>query len=612
MASLIVATAGHIDHGKTTLVRALTGVDLDRAPEERSRGITLHLGVAGATVGGRAMSFVDVPGHERLVRTMIAGAAAVDAALLVVSAEDGVMPQTEEHAAILALLGVPRLVVALTKVDRSDPELLPLIEDDVHGLLDRLGLVAVATVPVSARTGEGLERLVAALVQCPRRASGASAPLSLWVDQTFSPAGHGTVVTGTLAGSAWQEGAALWVAPDAPVRARAGQTHGATQVSAEVGTRLALSLPGLTVAEAGRGTRLVGAPLPLGTVWDVVVSGDEAALPDDTEVRCHVGTAEVAARLRRLGDDPLPEGGWAAQLVVQAPVPVAPGERFVLRRPSPACTIGGGRVLDPWAVRVRRRDRSAWCVELARLMAGDASVLLERGGDGGWPAAVWASRRPWVADAPEAVRWGEVVLAPAVAERHLDALRADVRAAHEARPHRPRVPRASLWARGRRALSERAFEALLQASDLVVDAHGVADPGHRPPSDPRIDRLREAVAGCVAAAGLEGATWETLHTLGPAEQVDDVVLAGALRGAWVSVAEVGWVGAEALAALRAALRRHFLEHPTLSPADLRSHAPLSRRVLLPLLAWCDRQAWTRRRGEAREAGADLSWAAADG
>ncbi|MFM2162286.1 MAG: hypothetical protein RLZZ383_1798 [Pseudomonadota bacterium] len=612
MASLIVATAGHIDHGKTTLVRALTGVDLDRAPEERARGITLHLGVAGAIVGGRAMSFVDVPGHERLVRTMIAGAAAVDVALLVVSAEDGVMPQTEEHAAVLAFLGVPRVVVALTKVDRADPDLLALIEDDVHTLLARLGLARAATVAVSAKTGEGLPALIAALAACPRRDAGGGLPVSLWVDQTFSPPGHGTVVTGTLAGADWREGSPLWVAPDDAVRARAGQTHGATQSHAAVGTRLALNLPGRPVAQAGRGTRLVGAPLPLGDVWDVVVSADSEALPDDTEVLCHLGTAEAVARLRRFGDDPLPGRGWAAQLRLHDPIAGAPGERFVLRRPSPAATLGGGRLLDPWAGRARLRDRTAWCAELARLCQGDASVFLERGGEAGWPASRWASRRPWVPEAPDPVRWADVALAPAVAQRHIDALWADVGAAHRARPHRPRVPRVALWVHGRRALSERAFEALLQTSGLCVDAHGVADPRHVPPADATIERVRTAVAGGVAAAGLEGLGWDALHALGPEDAVDDVVLAGALEGVWVSVAEVGWVGADALSGLRGALRVHFASQATLSPADVRAYAPLSRRALLPLLAWCDRQGWTRRRGDSREAGPDLSGAVADG
>ena len=609
---LIVATAGHIDHGKTTLVRALTGVDLDRAPEEKARGITLHLGVAAGTVGGRRVSFVDVPGHERLVRTMIAGAAAVDAALLVVSAEDGVMPQTREHASVLALLGVSRVIVVLTKTDRADPDLLPLVEDEAHALLEGLRLERWATAAVSARTGAGLDALAEAIAGCPRRSRARSGPLSMWVDQTFSPPGHGTVVTGTLDGTAWAEGMPLWRAPDVPVRARAGQTHGAVQTSADPGTRLALSLPGVTLDEVGRGSRLVGAPLPVGDVWDVAVEGDPEQLPDDLEVVVHVGTAETTARLRRPGQVVALAGGWAAQLRFERPLPGAPGERFVLRRPSPVETLGGGVLLDPWAVRVRRRDVAAWEAELVRLFEGDATVYATRGGLGGWPSAVWTARQPWLPGTPTCVRWGDAVLGPEVAASHLDAMWADLRAAHAARPRRPRIARANLWVQGRRALSERAFEAMLLASGAWVDAAGVADPRHVPPADPAMERLEEGVRGVIAAAGLEGAGWDVLHALGAHADVDDVVQAGALAGRWTSIADVGWVDADAQALLRGTLQIHFAAQPTLVPADLRAHVPLSRRALLPLLVFADRRGWTRRRGDVREAGPDLSETPADG
>ena len=338
---LTLGTAGHIDHGKTALVRALTGVDTDRLPEERSRGISIELGYAPlALPSGRRLSVVDVPGHERFVRTMVAGATGIDLYLMVVAADDGVMPQTREHAAVLAALGVGVGVVAVTKADAADParalaeaaELLP-------------GAPAVVT---SVRTGEGVEELRAALEAATARASarsGAPGALRLHVDRAFTIHGAGTVVTGTLWSGEAARGEEVVVLPAGRrARVRAVQVHDEPVERAPAGQRVALNLAGLDRDEVSRG--------------DVVAARDDAAVatfrvdaaltwatPDarpggGARIAVHHGTREAPARLVELG-------GRFFQLRLEREIVAAPGDRVVIRSLAPPDTLGGGVVLDP-------------------------------------------------------------------------------------------------------------------------------------------------------------------------------------------------------------------------------------------------------------------------
>ncbi|HYM57299.1 MAG TPA: selenocysteine-specific translation elongation factor [Solirubrobacteraceae bacterium] len=338
---LTLGTAGHIDHGKTVLVGALTGVDTDRLPEERERGISIELGYAPlALPSGRRLSVVDVPGHERFVRTMVAGATGIDLFLMVVAADDGVMPQTREHAAVLAALGVATGVVAVTKADLADP--------------GRARAEAVALLPgaelvtVSARTGDGVDELRGALDRAaaavPGRA-GAPGGLRLHVDRAFTIRGAGTVVTGTLWSGKAERGGEVRILPAGRrARVRAVQVHGEPVERAEAGQRVALNLAGLGRDEVARG--------------DVVVAGDltpassfriDAALqwatPDarpegGARVAVHHGTRESPARLAELG-------GRFFQLRLEQPLVPARGDRLVIRSLAPPDTLGGGVVLDP-------------------------------------------------------------------------------------------------------------------------------------------------------------------------------------------------------------------------------------------------------------------------
>ncbi len=356
---LTVGTAGHIDHGKTWLVRALTGKDTDRLPEEQRRGISIDLGYAPLDLGGgRTLSVVDVPGHERFVRTMVAGATGIDLFLLVVDAGEGARPQTHEHLAILGLLGVQTGVVAVTKIDALDPETVELAVEESQELLP-----GAEVVPVSAKTGEGLDELRAALGRAADRVERvrANRPTRLYVDRSFSLRGFGTVVTGTLWSGSIGEGDELRVEPAGrSVRVRSVQVHDRDVERAESGQRVAVSLPGVERRELRRGDALVepGA-YPTSFRLDVTLEELEP-IPPDARLQIHVGTSQAAGRVIRVGDR-------FAQLRLAAPVVAARGDRVILRGET---TMGGGTVLDPAPPRHRDETR----MEL--LERGDVAVTI--------------------------------------------------------------------------------------------------------------------------------------------------------------------------------------------------------------------------------------------
>ncbi|HEX2232271.1 MAG TPA: selenocysteine-specific translation elongation factor, partial [Thermoleophilaceae bacterium] len=349
---LTLGTAGHIDHGKTELVRALTGRDTDRLPEEHERGISIELGYAQLELpGGRRLSVVDVPGHERFVRTMVAGATGIDLFLLCVAADDGVMPQTREHAVVLRQLGVARGVVAVTKADLADP---------ARAASEAAELVPGATtVAVSAVTREGLDALVAALAREASRAepraldsAGADAA-RLHVDRSFSLRGIGTVVTGTLWSGALAAADPVRILPSGlRGRVRSVQVHDRPVERAEAGQRVAVALAGVGRREITRGDVVagLGATLEPTFLVDALVSVEQGARPLDDGERLHVhhGTRETPARIAPLEAQAIQPGGEAlAQLRLEAPLVPERGDLFVLRRVAPPDTVGGGEVLDP-------------------------------------------------------------------------------------------------------------------------------------------------------------------------------------------------------------------------------------------------------------------------
>jgi selenocysteine-specific elongation factor len=354
---LTLGTAGHIDHGKTALIGALTGVDTDRLPEERARGISIELGYARLVLpSGRALSVVDVPGHERFVRTMVAGATGIDLFLMVVAADDGVMPQTREHLAVIELLGVPAGVVALTKIDRAGERRTATAATAVRELLAPGPYSEAPIVAVSAVRGDGLDSLCDAIDGAAARArprAGEGGPARLHVDRCFTLKGIGTVVTGTLWSGTVAEGHDVLVQPGSRrARVRSVHVHDERRVAAEAGQRVALNLAGVGRHEVARGDVVLSAEADLEPSYlldaSVRVLAGRRPLERGARVHVHHGTRESPARVAPLGQDAVhPGGAGLVQLRLERAVVAARGDRLVLRQVAPPDTIGGGVVLDP-------------------------------------------------------------------------------------------------------------------------------------------------------------------------------------------------------------------------------------------------------------------------
>ncbi len=610
---MILGTAGHIDHGKTALVRALTGVDTDRLPEEKRRGITIELGFARLELEGvGAVGVVDVPGHEAFVRTMLAGATGMDAALLVVAADAGVMPQTREHVAILNLLGVPRGVVALTKSDLVDPEWTALVADEVRALLAGTTLADAPIVPVSAVTGDGLPALRQALTVAlgTARARDHDAPFRLAVDRGFTVKGAGTVVTGTVWSGTVPRDAAVRILPAGhAARVRGIESHGRSVDTAEAGARSALALAGVEVADVARGQVVVTDAEWAPTTRlraDVHLLAGAVPLGPRTRVHLHLGTTEVTARVVVAGGALHPGETRAARLVTDQPVVARGGDRFVLRGGTRHTTMGGGVVTDPNPpLRRTRPFATASATDAARL----GWVLAEAAGTGvelpvlALRLGVAAARTATLLKGAKAiVRDAHAWDGALVAER-ATALDRAVRGHVAKHPTGDGAPAAELLASlGGHA---RFAAAVLQQA---VDRHGVvvAGPHLRPAgwtslNDPAMLADRAWMLDRLRAAGREPPSLPELAAE-RGRELRGIAKGLEKEGAIVAVEAERWYDAAVLAEIVAALTR-ALDGPTpASPAVLRDVVGVSRKYLMPLLEYCDRRGFTKREGDGRVRG----------
>lgn len=408
--NVIVGTAGHIDHGKTALVKALTGIDADRLPEEKQRGITIDLGFAELDLGDIKIGFVDVPGHERFVKNMLAGASGIDLVLLVVAADEGVMPQTREHFEICRLLEIKAGLIVLTKKDLVDEELLELVHLDVAELVQDSFLENAPVAAVSAKTGEGVEQLKETLkklaARFPDRKNETAARLP--IDRSFSVKGFGAVITGTLISGEINEGEEFEILPAArKARVRGLQTHGKSVKSARAGQRAAVNLGGIEHAEIERGMVLaeknVLRPTQIFDAEIEVLKDAARSLKSRQRVRVHIGTIEALARVQVLNEraEILQGEKNFAQLRLEVPVVSVPNERFIIRSYSPQITIAGGRVLDNSATKHRRKEAQNARKYLQNLIeAGEdksriVKVFLETAGEHGLTFADLRARTAW-------------------------------------------------------------------------------------------------------------------------------------------------------------------------------------------------------------------------
>ncbi len=638
-----IGTAGHVDHGKSTLVTALTGIDPDRLIEEKARGMTIDLGFAWVTLpSGREASIVDVPGHESFIRNMLAGVGGIDVALLVIAADEGVMPQTEEHLAILDVLRVRSGVVALTKCDLVDEDWLALVREDINERLAHTTLADSPIIPCSAVTGQGLPELLTAL-----DAAVDAAPVRrdlgrprLPIDRVFSMTGFGTVVTGTLQEGHLRVGQEVEAQPRGlRARVRGLQAHRLSVAEGQPGGRLAINLVGVARSDLRRGdvVTLPGmfqAATALDVRLDVLPSAPRALL-HNADVELYLGSAEVPARVTLLAQDELEPGatGWA-QLRLTQPLVAARGDRFIIRIPSPSLTIGGGGVVDPFPRRHRRRDSEllAWLATLADGAPEDIVLAMLRGqpdlhrqtrgrpnrlGNYGGRELGELARlvsMPIVdteAALTALVASGQVVAAGSFyfageQWRRLasDALRL-VEEFHRQYPLRIGMPREE-WRSRLRLSSREVMEILTRLADSgdLVEAHSgrgafVHVPGHAPSLtaeqqqavDMMLTRFRKEPFApptrpeVEEALGSEVAAW--LIEQGELVRLNDVVLLE--RDAYV----------ESLQRVVAYLK----SHETLTVADARDLLGTTRKYMLALFEHTDERRYTVRRGDDRTAGA---------
>ncbi|MFI5120753.1 MAG: selenocysteine-specific translation elongation factor [Thermoanaerobaculia bacterium] len=636
MRRVLVGTAGHIDHGKSALVKALTGTDPDRLPEERARGITIDLGFAHATWDDTTFSFVDVPGHEKLVRTMVAGAQGVDLVLFAIASDDSVMPQTREHLDILDLLGLTSGVIARTKSDLVDAETGALVEEEIRALVRGSFLASASIVPVSAVTGEGLDALRRSLTEAAVRVAREDRSrhtARVFLDRAFTMKGFGPVVTGTLDGGRLTPGDPLTLFPGGlDVRVRRLEVHGEQRDDAKAGERTSLNLAGVERATLRRGQALVARgglePSSVLTVEVTWLPSVAAPLEDGARLRVHLGTADIAGRVHRLGANPdapaarvFPPGSTGfAQITLDLPLPARPGDRFVLRRPSPAETIGGGRVLDAGRPRLRRRSGADVDRVLSILRRGDekdlADLFLLEAGPAGLTAARLAPRLGVAASSAASfldtlVSSGKALrIAPAL-YAHAGAAASLAERAQAAFAERRKSGAASVsfgksefgerLARGLSPAAADGWIAVLAASKkLTLDGDRVAPPGAKA-ADLEGDAASFAakISERYRAAGFEPPRLSDLAAaVGTKPPVVDGLLSHLVKsGILVRLSPDLVVHREVAAAAEKKLES--VRGQTLSVAGFRDLLGLTRKSLIPLLEYFDARKLTRRLGDVR-------------
>ncbi|HWM94862.1 MAG TPA: selenocysteine-specific translation elongation factor [Thermoanaerobaculia bacterium] len=625
----IVGTAGHIDHGKTSLVLALTGIDCDRWAEEKTRGITIDIGFAHLVdhLDGDDLQigFIDVPGHERFLHNALAGLGGIRVMLLVVAADEGVKPQTREHLAVCSLLGIPAGLVALTKVDLVSSDLLELAQLEVEELLAGTPFAGSAVLPVSSATGQGIPELKTALVELAGRhatATDPERPARLPLDRAFHLRGLGVVVTGTLASGEVRPGDTLEVLPRGQkARVRSVQVHGQPHEAAEAGERTSLQLTGVALEELGRGMQL-GAPEAFAATTSLL--GRFTLLPDAPgpvrgflPVRLHLFASEVLGRMRPLSGNGLQPGETGpVEIRLQAPVSAVRGDRYIVRRPSPAATLGGGEVLDPqW-----RRHRGTILGQALTALQGDLRSALafwaveagERGVDapalarrlGVRPAQVetelrkLASAQKLIA-VPGEGRW----IAPAAVQRVTERARRVLKEYFQKDRLAEAMPKAEAARRilrGRAADLAPVYFGWLEAQKvLTVQGDQVTLPGRSAQLTGEESKLATAVVERFDKGGLTPPSPSELSlALNAKPQIlDGVVRHLVARGQLIRLPDGLILAASAVQGLKRDLLATSWDR--FSVADFKDRFGLSRKWAIPLLEHLDSTGATRRMGDER-------------
>ena len=630
----VICLAGHIDHGKSALVKALTGKSMDRLPEEKRRGITIDLGFAHFDAGPRRFALIDVPGHERLIHTMVAGASGVDAALLVVAADDSVMPQTREHLAVLELLGVKRGVIAITKCDLADEEHLELVELEIAELVANTFLAESPRIRVSAQAGRGIEEVRQALVDC-----AASSPVRrtndlrfrLPIDRVFSSEGQGAVVTGTVWQGTTRVGETLHLLPAAePVRIRRLQSQGKDVESVSAGERAAVNLAGVKASAIRRGDELATPhafqPGRRHLVQLQILAGSPHGFKHRQLVRLHLGANQTTAQVLLDQREVAPGQSAFAVLRCKTPVVAEYGQPFVLRQLSPAATIGGGKVI---ASALRPSDRLKHCLAAASGLASEdptvrvaASIALRReaslsdlsDSSVGLTADQCRAALDQLAAHKEIVVSGGPQPGYVTADRFRQLKQKLLRRLQqELERRRPasQVPLSVLLA----AMSHSASPAMLEVllADMVAQRELVrrGDRVGLPSGAELSQRQRQLHSKLLAHFAAAGRTPPTLKEL--AEQyklslreLEPLIQVGVDDGQLLRLSPEMAIDADAMEALRQSLVEHFERQPTAKLGELREQWGITRKHAVPIFEYFDERQITKREGDLRTPGPKLS------
>lgn len=620
----VIGTAGHVDHGKSTLVEALTGIDPDRLTEEKAREMTIDLGFAWLTLGDEGhqeeVGVIDVPGHRDFIENMLAGVGGIDLALLVIAADEGVMPQTREHLAILDLLEVREGLVALTKVDlvADDPDWLEMVTLDVHEVLAGTALADAPILPVSAKTGQGIAELKTAVYQhlrsLPPRPDNGRARLP--IDRIFTLSGFGTVVTGTLLDGRFQVGDAVEIQPGGHKgRIRGLQTHKTKLDVAQPGSRVAINLTGIDREALKRGD-VVARPgelrptILLDTAYRHLPDAP-APLTHNMEVKLFVNASEVVARARVLGAEQIEAGqtGWL-QLACTEPVAVRRGDRFILRRPSPGATLGGGQVLDPYPGRRHRRFRPDTVARLQTLAQGSPEERLLQTLQRIEPATenqLWAAAgleaNTGVATLHTLLENGQIIrldtqlISHNTYQRLADNLTGLLADCHRQYPLRLGLPREEI--RSRLKLKTAVFNPFLShaaAAGLVAEEGALLrQPDHAIRFTPAQQKAIDRLLAQLAQAGINTPSVKECQTAVGEDVYFALVELGQLRPISHDVVYTAGQYESIIGQLQAFLAAHG----RINAAQVRDEFQTSRKYAIALLEHLDERKMTRRVGDER-------------
>ena len=629
---VIIGTAGHIDHGKTRLVGRLTGIMTDRLPEEKARGISIDLGFAHWETDEFQFGVVDVPGHERFVKNMVAGATGVNLALLVVAADDSVMPQTREHLEIMDLLGVDVGAIAITKIDLVEPDFVELVQAEIEDLVAGTFLEGCPIVPVSSETGAGIDELRETIANIARQIewTGSREVFRLPIDRVFSITGHGTVVTGSALCGEVQDGQNLELLPEGrEVRIRSVESHGTGIDEGGARRRTALNLAGLKADEVSRGMELATPGFLRPTNRLIVelrlLASSPMSLKDRVEVNLHVGTAEIPTRVILKGKQLKPGESAVAELRTKEPAVAAFGQRFILRRVSPQVTIAGGTVLDPFIAPEKRvRDLGAYAAGAGQREAIDRLSFLfsqqthigDSRLEAGWRAGVrldeYDDLYQQLLDRGDLCDIGRPDRKNVIHRERLDALcdtiMRVIRDLLDKNQPRRSLPKKTLMSSCREIvdgpLLDGVFDYLLEQKQLVVVGKNIGPADAQVQLTKRQRQTVETILETITAAGImppnvKELSAQTGQSTDEIETLINVLVEDALL---IRVSDVFFYTPDGLEQARALCQTYLVENGEATMSQLREAWSVSRKFAVPLCEYFDTVGVTVRKGDVRVAG----------